>query len=59
MHTESKGKKDQKEEVPQYNTPRGYNQGGRGGFRGHRRGGFGRGRGPIICYNCNHPGNLA
>jgi hypothetical protein len=36
---------------PQYNTPRGgYNQCGRGGFRG--RGGFGRGgRGPIICYN--------
>jgi hypothetical protein len=24
----------------QYNTPRGYNQGGRGGFRGHGRGGF-------------------
>jgi hypothetical protein len=30
--------------VPQYNTPRGYNQGGRGGFIGHERGGFGRGR---------------
>jgi hypothetical protein len=45
--------------VPQYNTLRGYNQGGRGGFKGQGRGGFNRGRGPIICYNCNQPGNLA
>jgi hypothetical protein len=22
---------------PQYNTPKGYNQGGRGGFRGHKK----------------------
>jgi len=43
----------------QYNTPRGYNQGGRGGFIGHKRGGFDRGRGPIICYNCNQPRHLA
>jgi hypothetical protein len=47
--------------IPQYNTPRGFNQGGRGGFgRGRGCGGFGRGgRGPIICYNCNQPGHLA
>jgi hypothetical protein len=45
--------------VLQYNTLRGYNQGGRVGFIGQGRGGFGRGRGPIICYNCNQPGYLA
>jgi hypothetical protein len=44
--------------VPQYNTVRGYNQGGRGGFIGHGREGFGRGRGPIVCYNYNKPQNL-
>jgi len=45
--------------VPQYKTPRGYIQGGRGGFKVHIRGGFSRGRGAIICYNCNQPGHLA
>jgi hypothetical protein len=45
--------------VMHYNAPTGYNQGGKIGFRGCDSGGFGRGRGPIICYNCNHPGNLA
>jgi len=40
------------------NTIRGYNQGRRGVFRGHKRGGFGRGRGPIICYNCNQLGHI-
>jgi hypothetical protein len=44
--------------VPRYNTLRGYNQGGRGGFKGHGRGGFGKGRGPIVCYNCNKYGHL-
>jgi hypothetical protein len=45
--------------VPQCNTWKGYNQGGRCIFICHRRGGFNRGRGTIICYNCNQPGNLA
>jgi hypothetical protein len=44
--------------VSQYNTLRGYNQGGWGGFIGRERGGFGRGRGMIICYNYNHPRHL-
>jgi hypothetical protein len=39
-------------EIPHYNTPRGFNQGGCGGFsRGQGRGG----RGSIIGYNCNQP----
>jgi hypothetical protein len=42
-----------------YNTPRGYNHGGRGGFKGHRRGGFNRESGLIIYYNCNQQGHLA
>jgi hypothetical protein len=36
------------------------NQGiiGCGGFRGHRQGGgYGRGRGQLICYNCGQPGH--
>jgi hypothetical protein len=45
--------------VPQYNTLRGCNQGGRGGRGGRGRGGFGRGRGLIICYNYNQPRELA
>jgi hypothetical protein len=46
--------------IPQYNTPRGFNQGGHGGFnRGLGCGGFGQGGiGPIICYNCNLLGHL-
>jgi hypothetical protein len=40
--------------ITQYNTLRRY----RGGFKGQRRGGFGRGKGPIICYNCNQTGHL-
>ncbi len=31
-----------------------------GGFRGHGRDGMpGRGRGQVICYNCNKPGHYA
>jgi hypothetical protein len=45
--------------VPQYNTLRGYNEGGRGGFLGQGGGGFDRGRGLIIFYNCNQPRHLA
>jgi hypothetical protein len=44
--------------ILKHNNPRGYNKGGRGWFRGHGRGGFKSGRGPIICYNCDHPGHL-
>jgi hypothetical protein len=38
------GEEEPKGGVPQYNTMRGYNQGGRGGFRGWGRAGFNRGR---------------
>jgi hypothetical protein len=45
----------------QYNNQIGFTPGNRGKFGiGRRRGNFGRGgRGSIICYNCNQPGNLA
>jgi hypothetical protein len=45
----------------QYNNKRGFNYWNKGNFgRGRGRGAFGRGgQGPIICYNCNQPGNLA
>jgi hypothetical protein len=45
---------------PQYNTPRGDNQGNRGGFRGGGcGGGFGGVRGPVVCHNCQKPGHYA
>jgi hypothetical protein len=44
--------------VPQYNTLRIYNQGGREGFISQGRGLFNRGRGLITFYNCNQPGHL-
>jgi hypothetical protein len=43
--------------VPQYNAPRGDRAGYRGG--GRERGGFGRGRGPVVCHNCQQPGHYA
>jgi hypothetical protein len=36
--------------APQYNTSIGDRAGYRGG--GGERGGFGRGRGPVVCHNC-------
>jgi hypothetical protein len=49
------------EEGWKYNTPRGFNQGNQGGFaKVQGRTNFERGgRGPIVCYNCNQPRNLA
>jgi hypothetical protein len=44
-------------QVPQYNTPRGDRVGYRGGGRGI--GGFGCGRGPVVCHNCQQPGHYA
>jgi hypothetical protein len=57
MHIEFKGEERSKGGVSKYNTLRGYHQGGRGGFRGRGRGGFGRGRELIIFYNCNQSGH--
>ncbi|CAF4259443.1 unnamed protein product, partial [Adineta steineri] len=53
-------------EGAQYDPERG-GYGGRGGYegrggyrgRGGGRGTFGRGRGPIICYNCGQQGHFA
>jgi hypothetical protein len=44
-------------QIPQYNAPHKYRGGFRCGCRG--RGGFGRGRGPVVCHNCQQPGNYA
>ena len=46
----------------QSNDGYGYRSGasGRGGFGGHGHGGMvGRGRGQVVCYNCNQAGHLA
>jgi hypothetical protein len=50
-----------KEGGSHYNNQRGFNLGNRVKFgRGKGKGNFGRrGRGPIICYNCNQLGHLA
>jgi len=44
-------------QVPQYNAPRGDQASYRGGVRG--RGGFVRGRGPVVCHNCQQTGHYA
>ena len=44
-------------QVPQYNTPQGYRGGYIGGGQG--RGGFGRGRGPILCHKYQQLGHYA
>lgn len=50
----------QGEEIPKASTPQFLEpRGGYGGYRGHVRGYAGRGRGPIICYNCGQQGHLA
>jgi hypothetical protein len=36
---------------------RGDREGYKGG--GRVRGGFGRGRGPVVCHNCQQPGHYA
>jgi hypothetical protein len=43
----------QYKQAPQYNAPQGYRVGYRCG--GRARGGFGRGRGPVVCHNCQQP----
>jgi hypothetical protein len=48
-------------QAPQYNTPCRENQGNRGGFKGggHEGRGFGGGRGPVTCHNCQKLGHYA
>jgi hypothetical protein len=42
---------------PQYNASQGDRAGYRG--RGQARGGFGRGRGLVVCHNCQQLGHYA
>jgi hypothetical protein len=44
-------------QAPQYNAPQGDRAGYKGG--GRERGGFGRGRGPVVCHNFQQPRHYA
>jgi hypothetical protein len=44
-------------QTPLYDAPRGDRVSYRGG--GRERGGFGRGRGLMVCHNCQQPGHYA